>query len=127
MVTEIENPVADAGMEQLTSNEEYAHALGLIEACLKKATDQGGFASLSSAEDNELERLTLLASRYEKKIKLQPIEQPKTLPEMIRLKMFLMGLNQKQLAKLLDVTPSRISELLNGKMQCLTFRLAVKL
>ncbi len=65
----------------------------------------------SSKEYVELELLSNLLADYEEKY--MPVTSP-TLPEILRLRMAEMGLNQKSLAKLLDVSPSRISEYING-------------
>ncbi|MFO7932981.1 MAG: helix-turn-helix transcriptional regulator [Bacteroidales bacterium] len=62
----------------------------------------------------ELELLSLLVSEYEEKH--FPIEPP-TLVEMIRERMSEMKLSQKDLADLLEVSPPRISEYLNGKSE----------
>ena len=59
----------------------------------------------------ELELLSNLVADYEEIY--MPVTTPK-LPEILRLRMAEMGLNQKSLAKLLDVSPSRISEYING-------------
>ena len=64
-----------------------------------------------SKEYVELELLSNLLADYEEKY--IPVSSP-TLPEILRLRMAEMGLNQKTLAKLLDVSPSRISEYING-------------
>ena len=55
-----------------------------------------------------------------------PIKAPKTLAEMIRYKMFEMNIRQNQLARLLEVSETRISELLAGKRK-VTLDLAKKL
>lgn len=52
--------------------------------------------------------------------------RPTTLPGMIELKMYEMKLKQKDLAELLEVEASRISEILNGKRK-ITLDLAKKL
>lgn len=44
------------------------------------------------------------------------LEEP-TLTDVLKLRMFEMGLNQKSLAKLIGVSPSRISEYLSGKCE----------
>ena len=93
---------------------------------MKKATSQGGFNTLTDEENTELHRLSVLASQYEKKIKLMPVRQPLTLPEAIQLKMFQMHLSQKELARLLEVPESRISEVMNGKRK-INMELAQKL
>lgn len=49
--------------------------------------------------------------------------QPESLTEMIELRMFQRKLKQKDIARILGTTPSRISEILNGK-RGLTYDLA---
>ena len=44
------------------------------------------------------------------------LEEP-TLTDVLKLRMFEMGLNQKSLAKLIGVSPSRINEYLSGKCE----------
>lgn len=99
----------------IESNEQYFEVADSIERFLKKATSQGSFDTLTDEENTELHRLSVLASQYEKEIKLMPVRQPLTLPEAIQLKMFQMHLSQKELARLLEVPESRISEVMNGK------------
>ena len=43
--------------------------------------------------------------------------KPSNLIEMVQLRMYQRKLKQKDLAKILDTTPSRISEFLNGKLK----------
>jgi HTH-type transcriptional regulator/antitoxin HigA len=62
----------------------------------------------------ELDLLSDLVADYEEKY--YPVQAP-TLAEVIRLRMFEMGLSQKKLADLLNVSPSRVSEYLNGKSE----------
>lgn len=53
---------------------QYDQITQLIETLLKKATDGGGFHSLSEAESNELEKLSLLAEQYEDTVlKIMPL------------------------------------------------------
>ncbi len=87
----------------------------IIEGYLQKATQGGGFQSLSPAESKELKRLSLLAETWEDSIPLMPIKQPESLPEMIELKMYQLKLKQKDLSVLLGIPPSRLSEVLKGK------------
>jgi len=62
----------------------------------------------------ELDLLSELTADYEEKY--FPVESP-TLVEVIKLRMFEMGLTQIKLSQLLNVSPSRISEYLNGKSE----------
>lgn len=62
----------------------------------------------------ELDLLSDLLADYEEAY--LPVEAP-TLVEVIKLRMFEMGLTQAKLSKLLGVSPSRVSEYLNGKSE----------
>jgi HTH-type transcriptional regulator/antitoxin HigA len=62
----------------------------------------------------ELDILSDLLADYEEAY--LPIEAP-TLVEVIKLRMFEMGLTQAKLSILLGVSPSRVSEYLNGKSE----------
>ncbi|MBC8044585.1 MAG: helix-turn-helix domain-containing protein [Rhizobacter sp.] len=88
---------------------DFNAALTAIEPFLKK-----GFARLSKKEIAELERLTTLIAAYEDTLKLD-IDEPLTIAEMLELKMFEMKLSQKQLAEKLEITATRLSEVMNGK------------
>lgn len=55
-----------------------------------------------------------------------PFPKPTTLTGMIELRMYEMKLNQKDLAQLLDIEASRVSELLSGKRK-VTLDLAKRL
>lgn len=74
----------------------------------------------SSKAFQELEEVSELIAEYEESN--HPFE-PSNLQEMIELRMYQRKLKQKDLAMLLGTTPSRISEILNGKRK-LTFDLA---
>ena len=52
--------------------------------------------------------------------------KPNNLVEIVRLRMYQRKLKQKDLAKILNTTPSRISEFLNGKLK-LTYDFAKEL
>lgn len=97
------------------TEEEYRQVMEQVEIYLKKATQLGGFQFLSDLEKEDLRRLSKMAEYYEDAVPLMPIKQPKTLPEMISLKMYERKLNQKDMAALLGISPSRLSEILNGK------------
>ena len=97
-----------------------------IEGLLQKSINNGGFKALSSDEVALLNKLSLAAEQYEDNLQMMPIKAPTTLVEMIRFKMFEMNLKQKQLANLLEISETRISELLCGKRK-LNLELAKKL
>jgi len=71
----------------------------------------------------ELNKLSDLVADYEEK---NYSMQPSNLIEMVHFRMYQRKLKQKDLAKLLNTKPSRISEFLNGKLK-LTYSFAQKL
>lgn len=62
----------------------------------------------------ELDLLSSLVADYEEVY--YPIDKP-TLIDVLKLRMFELGLTQLKLSELLDVSPSRISEYLTGKSE----------
>lgn len=101
--------------EKIKDRKEYNQIMKRIEKLLQKATKNGGFENLLSKEAETLKKLSRMAEQFEDSIPLMPIKSPSTLTEMIRYKMFEMNLKQKQLAKVLNISEARISELLTGK------------
>ncbi len=104
-------------MNALTSKADYDQLMARIETYLQKATVGGGFDSLTADEGDELARLSLLAEAYEDSIPLMPIiiEMPKDIPEMIGLRMYQRKMNQREVAQLLEVAETRLSEVMRGK------------
>ncbi len=88
---------------------EYRTANKRMEELLKILTEKG---KLSKREQQELDDVSEIVVQYEEQN--YPF-RPETLTEMIELRMYQRKLKQKDLAKILGTTPSRISELLNGK------------
>lgn len=72
-----------------------------------------GEAKLKPAQAAELRLLALAAQAYEKG--MYTIPSPKTLQGLIELKMFERRLKQKDLAQLLDISESKLSQILAGK------------
>jgi HTH-type transcriptional regulator/antitoxin HigA len=91
-----------------TAND-YEQVMAVIETYLAK-----GSAAMTEVDLAELQRLSLLAERYEEEHYPMPVE-PATLPEMIRLRMFQENLKQRDTAKVLGITETRLSEVLAGK------------
>lgn len=100
---------------KINSEEEYQQVMERVETYLRKATTQGGVHTLSTSEKEELRHLSLLAEAWEDNIPLMPIRQPQTLTEMIQLKMYERKLKQKDLAALLGISATRLSEVMKGK------------
>lgn len=112
--------------EKINNRKEYDGVMKRIEKLLQKTTKNRGFENLPAKEVKTLKELTLMAEQYEDSIPLMPIKAPATLTDMIRYKMFELNLRQKQLAKMLDISETRISELLTGKRK-INIELAKKL
>ena len=101
----------------IKSEDEYLQVMEKIESYLLQATKQGGFHTLSANARDEMQVLSKMAESWEDSIPLMPIKQPQTLVEMIELKMYERKLKQKDLAELLEIPASRLSEILKGKRQ----------
>lgn len=101
----------------LKTEAEYKQVMAEIEMFLQKATHNEGFTSLSPEETERLRNLSLQAEAYEDAIPIMPLQipTPQTLSDMLSLKMFQLKLKQKDLAALLDITPTRLSEVMTGK------------
>lgn len=100
---------------KIQSEEEYRQVMDKVEQYLQKATSGGGFQQLSPVEREDLRRLSVLAEAWEDAVPLMPIRHPETLVEMIQLKMYERKLKQKDLAALLEISPTRLSEVMQGK------------
>jgi len=99
------------------NSSEYKQELKRMEELLKILTKNG---SLSSKQQIELDELSDRIADYEETNFPFEIE---SLKEMIELRMYQRKLKQKDVAQILGTTPSRISEILNGKRN-LTLELA---
>ena len=111
---------------KIKDRKEYDEVMKRIEKLLQKSTKSGGIKNIPSKELGTIKKLSLLAEAYEDSIPLMLIKTLITIIEMIRYKMFEMNLKQKQLAKLLEISEARISELLTGKRK-INMELAKKL
>ena len=100
-------------ISEITNEKQYREALAAANEIVKKADNLGGMDKLSEEDTQEFERIGLLCEVYEDKFYHFP--KPKTLVEMVELKMFEQKLKQKDLATLLGVETSRLSEVMNGK------------
>lgn len=102
-------------MQQPTTYADYQQLMAQIETLLQKATAGGGFAVLSSDEAMELAQLSEWAEAYEHSIPLMPIKVPQSIAEMIEFKMYEKKMKQREMAQLLEVPETRLSEILRGK------------
>ena len=96
-------------MKAIINDREYQAISKRIDQLLEVVTDEN-YNSIPEAV--ELDFLSTLIEEYDRKH--YSIAPPK-LSETIRLRMYEMNINQAELAKLLGVSPSRITEYLSGK------------
>ncbi len=96
---------------------EYKETTKRMEMLLKTLTTKG---KLTSKQQIELDEISDKIADYEETNFPFQIE---SLNEMIELRMFQRKLKQKDVAQILGTTPSRISEILNGKRK-LTLEIA---
>ncbi|WP_026262137.1 helix-turn-helix domain-containing protein [Spirosoma panaciterrae] len=102
-------------MQLPTNPTEYQQLMAQIETLLQKATVGGGFDTLTPEEGTELAQLSELAEAYEDSIPLMPIKVPQSIAEMIEFKMYEKKMKQRDMARLLEVPETRLSEVLRGK------------
>ena len=98
-------------MTKIENEAQYRWALQRVEEILPHVKDD---TPLTDPYSMELELLSSLVSDYSDEH--YSIGEP-TLIDMIKLRMYEMGLNQASLSKLLGINPSRICEYLSGKRQ----------
>lgn len=98
-------------MAKINTEIQYEKAMERVEELLLKVDNQ---TPVYDKNFVELDLLSDLVAEYEEKY--FPIEKP-TLPDIIRLRMAELKISQKSLAAILNVSPSRISEYLNGKSE----------
>ena len=98
-------------MAPIRKKSQYERSVERIEELLKVV---GNDTPVDDKNYIELDLLSELVAEYEEKYMI--IKKP-SLASIIKLKMAEMGISQKGLAELLGVSPSRISEYLNGKSE----------
>lgn len=99
------------GMTKIENEIQYEWAVNRVEQLLPLVNDE-----TPETDPNYIELVllsNLVADYSEEHFSLG---EP-TLVDIIKLRMYEMGLNQQSLAKLIGVSPSRISEFLSGKKQ----------
>ena len=100
-------------MNKAITKKEFETADRGMNKILASATKKGGFSKLTSSETNVLTKDTKVVEAYESLHYRLPM--PETIAGLIALKMFERKLKQKDLAKLLDVTDTKLSEILHHK------------
>ena len=95
----------------IKNEKQYKAACVRIEELLKVV---GNDTPVDDINFIELDLLSDLVADYEEIN--YPIKEPE-LPDVIKLRMYEMGINQTKLSELLGVSPSRVSEYLSGKSE----------
>ena len=98
-------------MAELANEEQYEVMITRIEELLPLVSNE---TPVTDRNMIELVVISSLVEEYEEKY--YPVEMP-TLPEIIRDEMAERGITQKDLAELLGVSPSRVSEYMTGKAE----------
>ena len=93
----------------------YIDVMNELETIVQKAHKTGGFDALKIEESQNFEHLSLLANAYEKQIRGLSINKPDSITEAVKIKMMHLRLKQKEMAELLGIAESRLSEVLSGK------------
>ncbi|HEY8780741.1 MAG TPA: helix-turn-helix domain-containing protein [Mucilaginibacter sp.] len=103
-------------IDKIRNEAQYNQVMALIEKFIEKATNGGGFNSLSVQEQEELSSLSLLIEQYEDNIlKIMPL--PVTINALVQHKIRELNLNQAKLAEMLGLGTSKLSQILNGKRE----------
>ncbi len=98
-------------MTKIENEQQYRWALNRVEEILPMVTDD---TPLNDPYSIELELLSGLVADYSDEH--YAIGEP-TLVDMLKLRMYEMGLTQAALSKLIGISPSRVSEYLSGKKE----------
>lgn len=97
-------------MKKINNQADYNEVMAKINGLMAK-----GSKGASSKDLALIRELALLAQDYEHK--RYTVEAPTTLEGMIEMKMFEMKLKQKDLAKMLEVSDTKLSLIMNGKQK----------
>ena len=98
-------------MKRIKTEEEYKAIMSRIDELVEIVDDN---TPITDKNMIELDFLADLVVAYEKEH--YPVTIP-SLAEVIKLRMYEMNLTQKSLAELLEISPSRISEILSKKSE----------
>ena len=99
----------------INSEKEFRDYQANLEIIIAKGTKLGSMELLSKEDLDEMDRLAEAIEEYEAAHYPLPGEVSTLLTDTIREKMIERGVNQKQTAKLLGISESRVSDLLNGR------------
>ena len=111
---------------RIKNEKEYKDYRANMEIIIAKGTKLGDMELLSEEDKDEFIQLSRAIAEYEAAYHPLPGKVSTLLTDTIREKLEEKGVNQKQAAKLLGISESRISDLLNGKRK-LNINMAKKL
>lgn len=98
-------------MAQIKNEAAYRAALNRIEELLPMVNDD------TPTDDNNYLELDMLSDMVEEYEEIYyPIGKP-SLIDVIKLRLYEMGINQKKLAEMLGLSNARVSEIMNGKSE----------
>ena len=100
-------------MKTVITKKEFEIAEAKMLELLTIATQKGGFNHLTAKQKIALNKYTETVKKYEDETFTIPM--PQTVQGLIELKMFEKKLKQKELAKLLNTTDTKLSEIMNHK------------
>ena len=106
--------------------DDYIEVMNKIEFFIQKATQNGGVNTLLQEEFDTLNELSLAANAYEMNMRAGYLNHPTSISDALKIKMMQMRLKQKDMAELLGIAESRLSEVLSGKRK-VNMELAKKL
>jgi antitoxin component HigA of HigAB toxin-antitoxin module len=96
---------------KINSKKEYHQTMIQVYDLMNK-----GEHTLSEDQLSKLSVMAEVAEKYENEVLgLGVLKTPKTIPEMVELKMFEQKISQTTLAEKLGFSPSKVSEILSGK------------
>ena len=98
-------------MTKIETKEQYEWAVKRVEELLPLVTDE---TPSNDPNSIELELLSNLVADYSEEH--FALGEP-SLTDVLKLRMYEMGLNQKSLAKLIGISPSRLSDYISGKCE----------
>lgn len=97
-------------IEKIKSDTGYSNVMCQIDSLIAK-----GSSNVTKDELDKISQLALSAQDYEQKKYI--VESPSTLAGMIEMRMFEMRLKQKDLAKKLKISDTKLSLIMNGKQK----------
>lgn len=103
-------------INKIRNEGQYNQIMVMIEGFIKKATEGGGFSSLSESDADELTHLSGLAEQYEDNVlKLMPL--PLSINSVVLHKISELNITQARMAEMLGLGTSKLSQILSGKRE----------